>query len=1599
MINIGDIGFNFRMKDEVFTRDLYSRWDDFYRDAIHDIIEGFLARHDKEGELIRLDCLKLDLGDIPQEDFYQQFPVRLKEELERTFSYQSMQIGSRESMAEQVQRRLASLKFYLEKGFCPTIWEDAEFNMEQEIQFLLLHDPQSLALLFHETIVHPHKLRRMMGRMPGALLGRVMLLWVEDKQIAQDEKEMRLIELEKGNQVLLSSLRQVIENNHSLSDKLSALMEEDKNENYMSWLLSTTISMYEKRRSLARLLDIKPAVVIRFIHETPDEKSIRSLAGLLDKVMVRQIIDTESENHAEVDVPAYWMYLYNWLIKNYPFNGIYMFGNKMQFKEYLNVKLLHFIRKRSGSAYLSKAELTVQFLIEVFGKEYYLEILNIIYNQQERNVDGSPVYSGYFNMELYHMFLRLSLIKIPVHAENGPDNPALMDADLLMVWLADKRVSPVEKQTFLSLLADARWTVMVQLIKGQKEHIANLAVLAEFMDEVVVYKVLSSVSCYTAELFVKLAEVLQSEAGKISGLSGINSARLSLFIRTAMLRWIVVQEDSDTNSREMVEVFLHILYNVLSGEANDRAILFESDKEMEEVVSKVSEQLHLSDEKEWEVIGWAFKKDGLLQRNAVALEYSSKWIGHLRTLLESKAVSVIEKRRRIAWLMDVFQNRCESFVILLKEHSLLAGYIAVIDPVLFERLVIWLVRQGNKQRGLSLLPFYSWILAHDTDLGTFLTGGAVKLKEKMILLLATWTVDDSIRNLNAKEVGKLFMTEVWGQENMLRVSQCIYQILIRDFSTSGKSCQMYESEYLMNLLFQITGFPMFGFIGSDHSAEGSGDKGTDLSLLLQQDFVRWSRSMENDEHTFLLIVEKYWDKPAGFMAWIQMDSISKEVKRKMLQNYTAGHPNEFMCLLRECPRDEVSLSMLTEIWGIAGMLELISHISIFKAEVLSQIIGILQQNPDILSMVKENRGKREDIVSRALLLFLLDVKAFGQNTVKAEEIIRKLVCCLQVSYTGKTTYKQSEESQWRQVEILLAGKLGAQVDNGMLEGRRECKLSTTDVAATEQIVKDLKIRQDIDEKLWRSSSVRRDDIADLLNSPLEKIVLQHHLAIIMEYHSKLLVEFLEKDADRIIAEKLAGIIDHVLLERLIVLVSVSIDRAQTIFFRRLMAWMRQHLVGASSEEVLFCALLSWMRERGWRNETHEQMRNFFFTHLHDKLQNIPEQAVMADLYPQGDDRPVSERVTSLPNAVPSPAELSAAERTGIPMQEWDEPALVDWLKNSSVSIYMKQYVLHQCLVSQPERILSLVRKLIHGEIVLAGEWSNWFDERDWIRIVAGISLYKAELLEQIMENLLKKRLVSIVFLRTALVRFLIERNFGSWMREAGNETVKRFIQFIKRLKGKNEVGAVSSDWSAQDLAQQIMEELSISDTEQELAEKAAASAPEYLSVGNAGIVLLTPWFPRLFGMLGLLDEEKKDFKDMESRIRAIFIIQRLVTYEEREYSEKDLSFNRILVSCPFSEPLPVKMELTEEELQTVEYMLEGVKSNWSKVQHISIKGFQTSFIERSGNLEQREDKWSLFVDPRSYDMLLDTLPWSYDRVRFPWLKKQIHVSWRTKEDF
>lgn len=164
-------------------------------------------------------------------------------------------------------------------------------------------------------------------------------------------------------------------------------------------------------------------------------------------------------------------------------------------------------------------------------------------------------------------------------------------------------------------------------------------------------------------------------------------------------------------------------------------------------------------------------------------------------------------------------------------------------------------------------------------------------------------------------------------------------------------------------------------------------------------------------------------------------------------------------------------------------------------------------------------------------------------------------------------------------------------------------------------------------------------------------------------------------------------------------------------------------------------------------------------------------------------------------------------------------------------------------------------------------------------------------------------------------------------------------------------------------------------------------------IENAGLVLFSPYFSRLFDVLGYLSDDHKAFKNKEAQIRAIFVLQALVS-DEVVFKETDLSLNKILTGYPLSGSLPRMLELTAKEKETTKQLLKAVMQNWEKMRNTSLEGFRRTFVMRQGKLTERDRTWELQVEERSVDVLLTTLPWNFRLIKTAYISKLIEVLWR-----
>jgi hypothetical protein len=164
-----------------------------------------------------------------------------------------------------------------------------------------------------------------------------------------------------------------------------------------------------------------------------------------------------------------------------------------------------------------------------------------------------------------------------------------------------------------------------------------------------------------------------------------------------------------------------------------------------------------------------------------------------------------------------------------------------------------------------------------------------------------------------------------------------------------------------------------------------------------------------------------------------------------------------------------------------------------------------------------------------------------------------------------------------------------------------------------------------------------------------------------------------------------------------------------------------------------------------------------------------------------------------------------------------------------------------------------------------------------------------------------------------------------------------------------------------------------------------------ITIQNAGLILASPFIPRLFSMLEFTEEGR--FKSEELQQRAICLLEYAVN-EGSEYFEGEMLLNKILCGLEPETFLPGDFRHTAEEAEAVDGMLRAMIEHWSALGKTSIAGLRESFLAREGRLRFDQDAWQLRVEGKSFDVLLDRIPWSYKITRYPWMKSALNVEWR-----
>lgn len=1457
MINIGNISFRFRMADEVFAQRLYAGWDEFCRACFTDILEECLGRYDTKDSYIEIDTLDLNIGSIPQESFYEEFPRRVRAELEKVVLSAAV---SGVPSSGYGNKRLENLIHYLRYGFCLPGWDMREFDLFEEL--MLFKDSEVLVVLcFSEQ----YCFGRLTRQLDGWQLNIVLTHWLAVKR-HDEERNLILQKWALRSPSALRMLTDIVAENRILSERIAVLIDnEDAGEWHLmlSWLTSASLGHYEKQRCFAAVLDARPQMVLRFIRETSDEGNIRQLALLLESETVRSIMVAETESHAEVDVPEYWHHLYLWLIKHYPFNGVAMFGDKRHFVQHLHERFLFFIRKRSASTYLSKSDLTIRFLLEVFGADYYLDVLSVLYHNQPLNEDGSPVSSDYYSREIYYMLLRLSLLKVAggaasvVYADGGVlVNKNLTVGELLNLLeskrlrLTDdvrallirkalqdggvsfdkivERLSSFENWLIGSALAtDEKQILLRRLIKEQPlwvldwiRNVGRKDILPLFTELISVEEVFALVAVVSYREYISLSAVLRSLSGfkvSVSWMQSVDVVRLEKAYISAVIAWL--SSGSDVRGSELIrEVLSRVYLAVVRGDNSfDREATISDGT----VLSSVSEAVALLAKKSLIEIS-----DNEIADAAMSIEGDmTVSIERLQNLLGNTALSVVVKKQLLLQWLDAYRDNEITLFKAIYDAGLLPGVIVLVDASVLRHIVVrmaGLVAVGGSSSALAL--FIEWIVLNAGAVATTVSVSLEVLWERIIVHLVSWgatgTGAVSMDFANAVLSGA---TSKDGRAKATLEDGGVDAVMMLLAAISGGV----DIRRVTERIIRLYGVSSIASASLPSDGTYSGDALAMLMVRIREYMTRHGSISYADKHlnNARMAFERSLNDKRSSMQWLTDRGMDMLVKREVLNRFATDEPQAFMNLL-QMTLNEDTVAVWSEVVDMKTLVAAVAGVDRTVADMLLDAVTLIRRYMGEWKISLGSHSSVEETLIRALLLFLLEKWIQGGRLPEREMIAGDFVSYWRMVVTGRKEIDGSDAEIWSEVENRISSEM-----NIALHGA--------------------------DKEMTSSETQSRSVVPSKTDST----------------------------GDELSAERLK-----------------RMSRAEIV--------------------------------------------------------RIPEARFLI-------------------------------------LNEDDFDILAVWLSSLEVSNMVKIRLLQRYTRWQQKMFWNFI-----GNVYAKGTFdvlslSAWLGIDDWLMLIAGISYSWAETLRQTVSRLMKQEVVSQSVLSAALALFVAKCRKDDWYRMDLVTVVKDFSLRI------NEVTDKYGEDIDLDAIEKAMTEVitEIKSGEEEMSDIEEAEQPEYIPVTNAGLCLFAPWLIRLFGMLDLLTEDRKDLIDMDARIRAIFILQRLVTSEIREYKEGDLAFNRLLVGCPFNVPLPKSIELTGKEAETVESMLAGVKANWPKMANTSIGGFQRSFIEREGHLEQQESKWVLTVENKAYDILLDSLPWSYKMIRLPWLKKPISISWRDKEEF
>jgi len=160
-------------------------------------------------------------------------------------------------------------------------------------------------------------------------------------------------------------------------------------------------------------------------------------------------------------------------------------------------------------------------------------------------------------------------------------------------------------------------------------------------------------------------------------------------------------------------------------------------------------------------------------------------------------------------------------------------------------------------------------------------------------------------------------------------------------------------------------------------------------------------------------------------------------------------------------------------------------------------------------------------------------------------------------------------------------------------------------------------------------------------------------------------------------------------------------------------------------------------------------------------------------------------------------------------------------------------------------------------------------------------------------------------------------------------------------------------------------------------------------IQNAGLILIHPFIKTLFEHCELLDPKTQQLTDPELCAHLLHYI----ATGKINAPEYDMIFEKFLCNIPMHQTINRHIKLSRKHKKQAKNVIESVQHNWAPMKKSSAALLQNEFFQRPGKLVITDSDYTLTVERKTQDILLEKLSWGIGLVKLPWQKKFIFVNW------